>query len=219
MLPRLLRVVVVRSGELDRVLQILVVHVQEGERRTLLLDRVERRHRPGAGHTEPWKRDLAHVPDPSPTGDVDTGADLRERRACLERAAFSRCQHVTEIVAHRFEDADAREQLEVHADAEQPRRVGEVTLLGDVVAHERTGVERGLVAADGQHRGPRVIRVTRIVRPRSRGLARGVGANDAVDDAHVQRTEVPDVARVDVGDIAGDRDPVVGDAPPMSNRM
>ena len=59
--PGLLRVVLVRPGELDRVLEVLVVDVQELERRAALVEQVQRRHRAGARLAA--ERDLAQRPD------------------------------------------------------------------------------------------------------------------------------------------------------------
>ena len=58
-LPRLLRAVRVRSGERDRRLQVLVVCVEEGEGRPLLVQEVEVRDRAGARHAAVRERDLA----------------------------------------------------------------------------------------------------------------------------------------------------------------
>ena len=88
----------------------------------------------------------------------DAGADLPVRIALLERESLVGGQHVAEVGSHGFEDADAREQLEVHADPQQPRRIGEMALLGDDVVDECAGVQRRLVAADREHREPRMVR-------------------------------------------------------------
>ena len=84
--PGLLRVVHVRPGELDRVLEVLVVDVQELERRLALVEQVQRRDR--AGPRLAAQRDLAQGPDTAPALDVDPPADLGERLAVLERVTL-----------------------------------------------------------------------------------------------------------------------------------
>ena len=195
--PGLLRVVRVRPGELDRVLQVLVVDVQELERRLALVEQVRGGDRTGARLAA--ERDLAQRPDAAPALDVEPAPDLRERVAVLEDVALLGRQQVAGVVLDRLDHAEPGQQLEVEADAHEPAGVGEVAALVDDVADQRARVELGLVGADQQHREPGVVGVRE-----ARRLALGVGLHEALDDALVERAELLDV--VDLEAALGLRD-------------
>ncbi len=150
-MPGLLRAHRIRPGELDRVLQVIVVHVEELERRAALLQQVLRRHWTGARHAEACEADLTQLPHVSPRDRIDAPAHLPIEVAGLERGALARRQEIADVVANGLDDAEAREQLQVDADAQEPRGVAQVPFLVHDVVDERIGVQRGLVDADRQH--------------------------------------------------------------------
>jgi hypothetical protein len=135
-LPGLLRVEVVWAGQFDGLSQVLVMDVQEPESGVLLAHEVESRHRSEARTAERWKANVAPVPDAPPAVGIDSSADLPEDVACLERVALVGVEEVTNVRTHSLDDADTCEELEVHADPQEPRRVGEVILLADDVGPE-----------------------------------------------------------------------------------
>src|SRR5262249_34542810 len=71
--PGLLGAVGIRPGQLDRVLEVLVVNLEELERRALLADEVHHRDGPGTRNAEPREGDAAKRPDLSPGLRIDTG--------------------------------------------------------------------------------------------------------------------------------------------------
>ena len=174
-LPGLLRIEAIRACELDRLLQVLVVDVQELQRRALLAQQVQQRHGPGSRDALLRKRDLAKLPHGTPGVGVDAAADRREALA-LEGGTLLRRQQVADVGTHRVGDPEARQQLEVDADPQQPPRFGQVPLLVDDVGDEGARVQRRLVRPDEQHREPRVVRVSGARDAGGGGLARDVGA-------------------------------------------
>jgi len=78
------------------------------------------------------------------------------------------------VLRHRINLAP---ELEVDADPQQPRGIGQVVLLADDVGHDRVGVEGGLVAADRQHRVPGVVADAGVPHPGLPRLAPGVRPN------------------------------------------
>ena len=142
-LPRLLGVVVVGAGELDRDLEVLVVGLEERERRGALAQQVARRDgsrarlRPAAG----TRSRAAPTPRASGRGRSARGSAAKSV-AALERRALGALEQVAGVVSHGLDDAEEREELEVQADAQQPAGIGEVAALVDDVADQRAPVER-----------------------------------------------------------------------------
>ena len=195
-LPGLLRIEAIRACELDRLLQVLVVDVQELQRGALLAQQVHQRHRSGSRNPLLRECDLAKLPHGAPGIGIDAAAERREALA-LEGGTFLRSQQVADVGAHCVRDPEARHQLEVDANPQQPPRFGQVPLLVDDVGDERACVQRRLVSPDQQHREPRVVGVARACDARGGGLARDVGAQDSLEDAAVQQAEAPDVGDVE----------------------
>ena len=130
--------------------------------------------------------------------------DLREDITLLECRSLARIEEVANVVSHRLEDPDTGEQLEVHTDPQQPGRVGEVVLLVDDVGDQCRSVERRLVAADLEHRVPRVIRSARVGNTGRGRLAGRVHRHQPVEEPLVERAEVADVAHVEQRRVGGD---------------
>ena len=193
-LPRFLRVVVIAPGQPDRVLEIVVVDMQEAQRRLLLGQQVRCRDRPGAGRAAPRELDLALVPDLAPAVCVDARADLGEPVVGFERLALGGREQVADLVADRLADAEKGEELQVQPHLHEPARIGQVLPAGGHVLHQRAGVERGLVGADPQRREPGVIRGAGVRDARHRGLTLAVGTDQPVLQARVQRPTAAQVA-------------------------
>ena len=195
-LPGLLRIEAIRARELDRLLQVVVVDVQELQCRPLLAQQVQQRHGPGSRDALLRERDLAKLPHATPGVGVDAVAERREVLA-LEGGTLLRRQQIADVGTHRVGDPEARQKLEVDAHAQQPSRFGEVPLLVDDVGDEGARVQRRLVHPDEQDREPRVVRVPGARDADGGGLARDVGAHDSLEDAAVQRAEAPHVGDIE----------------------
>jgi hypothetical protein len=119
----------VGPGELDGVLEILVVSLEEGERRGALAQQIARRDGSGARLPRARERDLAQIPDAPPALRSDMVANVGEGVAAVEGVALRLAQQVSDLAPDRLDDPEAGEELEVQADAQQPARIGQLATL------------------------------------------------------------------------------------------
>ena len=122
-LPRLLRVVVVAPGEPDRVLEVVVVDVQEAQRRLLLGQQVEspRPARCGACRGAGTGSDAGPTPRASASASIDARISANQS-LLLERGALGGGEQVADLVLDRLADAEEREELQVQPDPHEPPR-------------------------------------------------------------------------------------------------
>ena len=170
--PGLLRVVRVRPGELDRVLEVLVVDVQELSVARRLASRFWTATGPVRGR--PRSAISRRSQTLRPRAGVDAAPDLLERRAGARTPRAPR-RSASPTASDGLDDPQRGQQLEVEPDPHEPARVGEVVALVDDVADQRARVELGLVGADQQDREPRVVGVREAGRPGARCRARRAG--------------------------------------------
>ncbi len=96
---------------------------------------------------------------------------------------------VVEICPYRLVDSQAREELEVLADAHEPAGIAEILLLqGEIALHEKHVVVR-LVGSYAQHREPRMV-------TKGDALVRRIPAHQDLRDDLVERADLREIENV-----------------------